>query len=199
MHIHGGGAFNTYEQYLNALDTCNFRVNDDAAQMRWARNYKKFLDQANYELIVPVMPNKHNAKYIEWKIYFEKSFPLLRDGLVLVGHSLGGIFLAKYLSENKLPVSLLQLHLVSTPMQDENEHEQLADFKVEVFPNNFHDNEISQVHIYHSKDDTVVPISESEKYHEAIPDSIFHIFEDRFHFLDEDFPELFESIRNAGK
>lgn len=196
MHIHGGGAFNSYEQYLKTLASFDFRTEP---RFSWVKRYADFLDTNNYEFIMPAMPCKENAKYLEWKIYFEKSFSLLRNDIILVGHSLGGIFLAKYLSENRLPVSIAQLHLVSAPMNDENEHEQLADFKIDIFPKNFFENEVGQVHIYHSKDDTVVSISESEKYHAAIPDSIFHIFEDRFHFLDDTFPELFEGIKNADR
>ncbi|MCD5389810.1 MAG: hypothetical protein LR005_00255, partial [Candidatus Pacebacteria bacterium] len=68
------------------------------------------------------------------------------------------------------------------------------DFKITEFPKNFLDNDIGDIHIYHSTDDTVVPISESKKYHAALPNSQFHIFNDRFHFIEETFPELFKNI-----
>lgn len=77
--------------------------------------------------------------------------------------------------------------------------EQLKDFRLSVFPGKLLDKNISEIHIYHSKDDTVVPISESEKYHSQIPGSHFHVFEDRFHFLDKTFPELFENITKSKK
>lgn len=143
------------------------------------------------------MPAKNNAKYFEWKIWFEKSFQYLKDDLILIGHSLGGIFLAKYLSENDFPVKIKQLHLVAAVYEHEDEHEQLADFKLKEFPGKLVDKEIPEIHIYHSTDDTVVPIIESEKYHQQIPGSHFHKFTDRFHFIDETFPELFENITGS--
>jgi hypothetical protein len=49
------------------------------------------------------MPNPMNARYNEWKILFKKIVLLLDDNVILIGHSLGAIFLVKYLSENKFP------------------------------------------------------------------------------------------------
>ena len=63
----------------------------------------------------PQMPNKQNADYQAWKIEFEKILPDLDKDSILIGHSLGGIFLAKYLSENKLAQKLDSLHLVAAP------------------------------------------------------------------------------------
>ena len=48
------------------------------------------------------------------------------------------------------------------------------------------------------KDDDIVPYTESEKYHKQIPGSSLHIFEDRGHFLGEEFSELFENIKKVS-
>ena len=53
-----------------------------------------------YEVLIPQMPNSQNARYSEWKILFEKIISILDDEIILIGHSLGGIFLVKYFSEN---------------------------------------------------------------------------------------------------
>jgi predicted alpha/beta-fold hydrolase len=47
------------------------------------------------------MPNKLNARYHEWKIFFEGILSKLdrEDEITLVGGSLGGCFLLKYFSE----------------------------------------------------------------------------------------------------
>ena len=97
--IHGGDTFKTYEQYLRFLK----RFDIDFERYRsgkndWKTNLREALGE-EYEVIAPVMPNKNNAKYPEWQIWFEKFIPFLNGEIILVGHSLGGTFIAKYLSE----------------------------------------------------------------------------------------------------
>ena len=194
MHIHGGSAFDTYEQYIENLKKWSYKIDSSDRLQRWSWNYYNFLNPDTYLVIQPEMPSKQNAKYLEWKIWFEKSFEFLEDGIILVGHSLGGIFLAKYLSENSFPFTITQLHLVAPVYSHENDDEQLADFRLAKFPGTLLEKEIPEIHIYHSKDDTIVPFEESEKYHKHIPNSQLHVFEGRGHFLGEEFPELFNNI-----
>jgi predicted alpha/beta hydrolase family esterase len=66
------------------------------------------------------MPDTQNSYYPAWKIWFEKYFQYLGENkLIVIGHSLGGIFLAKYLSENKFPRCIDSLHLVSPVYNNE--------------------------------------------------------------------------------
>jgi predicted alpha/beta hydrolase family esterase len=66
------------------------------------------------------MPCRENASYPAWKIWFEKIFPYLNEeNIIIVAHSLGGIFISKYLSENAFPKHLAQLHLVAPVLDDE--------------------------------------------------------------------------------
>ncbi len=142
------------------------------------------------------MPCKQNAHYSEWKIWFERHIEFMRDGIVLVGHSLGGNFLAKYLAEEDFNLTIKQFHLVA-PSHSAFEDDFKLDFNN--FPGKLLEKNIPEIHIYHSKDDKVVPIAESEKYHKQIPSSHFHVFEDRGHFLHETFPELFENIQKLNQ
>src|SRR5688572_30779020 len=93
--IHGGDAFPSYKEYLDFLLNFPIELKD-----LFRKNWKSFLAEKlgpDYEAIAPQMPNKNNAKYAEWKIWLKKILPLLEDEVVLIGHSLGGVFLAKYL------------------------------------------------------------------------------------------------------
>ena len=47
-----------------------------------------------YDVLLPRMPNKNNAKYLEWKIWFERMIPFLNKEIILVGYSLGASFIA---------------------------------------------------------------------------------------------------------
>src|SRR4051812_10882369 len=100
--IHGGDTFGTYEEYIAFLKDFAIDSLEYFMKMGWKDTLQESLGGA-YQVILPKMPNKINAKYVEWKVWFEKLLPLLNNEIILIGHSLGGTFLAKYLSENKLP------------------------------------------------------------------------------------------------
>ncbi|HRZ30232.1 MAG TPA: hypothetical protein P5274_00975 [Candidatus Paceibacterota bacterium] len=100
--IHGGDTFETQEEYLNYLKSYRIENLNYFRKKSWKGSLQERLDD-NFDVITPQMPCKLNAKYEEWKIWFNKLLPLLNNKVVLIGHSLGGIFLAKYLSDNGFP------------------------------------------------------------------------------------------------
>ena len=189
--IHGGTTFDTYEEYWKYLESCELTL-EKINKKDWKDNLAKNLP--NFEVIFPKMPNSKNARYPEWKLWFEKTFHLLSDEVVLVGHSLGGIFLAKYLSENTFPKIISQLHLVAAPYDTEVIKDSLADFAL----NNSVEKVLKKtkdVFLYQSKDDTAVAYEDVLKYKSDLPESELIEFENRGHFTQEDFPELIERIK----
>lgn len=180
--IHGGDTFDTYEEFLDDLknkkiDLERFRT------MGWKSTLGKRLG-SEFAVYTPGMPNKENAKYDEWEIRFETILPFLKDGAILIGHSLGGIFLAKYLSENTIPIKVSAVFLIAAPFHA------VGDF---VLPHLLRIPGI--VAIYHSTDDAVVPFTDATKYAAALPSAELHTFENRGHFNDETFQELEDGIR----
>src|SRR3990167_84565 len=148
--IHGGDTFETYEKYLDFL--CNYEI--DSLDYFKHKGWKSILQEKlgdDFEVIRPQMPNKINAKYLEWRIWFEKLVPLLNPEVILIGHSLGGIFLAKYLSENNFPKKIRGVFLVGAGSE--------GDF---VAPKSFKqlEKQGGKIFLYHSKDDRIVPFSE---------------------------------------
>ena len=190
--IHGGTTFDTYEEYMGYLKSCTLTL-----EKINAKNWKEFLFSKipQFEVIYPKMPNAKNARYEEWKIWFEKTFPLLSDEVVLVGHSLGGIFLAKYLTENTFPKKILSLHLVAAPYDTEVIKDSLADFALQKTVEDL-SNATNKIFFYQSKDDGEVAFADVEKYMRDVPSAILRVFEDRGHFLQEEFPELVEDIES---
>lgn len=148
-----------------------------------------------FEVIYPKMPNPKNARYEEWKIWFEKLFPLLRNGVILVGHSLGGIFLAKYLSENKFSFSIGSIHLVAAPYDDKDCDEPLVDFSLSGGVGRLAEL-TNKIFLYHSRDDKAVPFVDLSKYEKDLPSAQAVVFEDRGHFNQEQFPELVINLRD---
>ena len=140
------------------------------------------------------MPNYANARYLEWKIWFEKLIPFLEDEVTLVGHSLGGIFLVKYLSENSFPKRVRAIFLVASPYDTEGTDDSLVDFTLLRAPGNLTE-QSGKIFLYHSEDDPIVPFSNLRKYEKELPSAKVRILKDRGHFLQEEFPELVEDIK----
>jgi len=193
--IHGGETFDTYEEYFSFLENLEF----DFERIRLKeKSWKKTLGEKlgeEFEVILPEMPNPLNAKYVEWKIMFDKLAPFLNDNVVLIGHSLGGAFLAKYLSENIFPKKIIATFLVSAPFGDKDLEPSLGDFvfngalaKVQ--------GQGGKIFLCQSKDDLCVPFSDLEKYKQELPKAEAIVFEDRGHFNQPEFPELAEKIKS---
>lgn len=190
--IHGGDTFETHEEYLNFLR--GFEIDIERYKLNKS-DWKPWLRQKlaeKYEVILPIMPNKSNAQFEEWKLWFEKLIPFLNDKVILIGHSLGGIFLAKYLAENRFPKKIKAVFLVGAIYDKDGEGYPVLSFSLPSTLNLHTD----KVYLYHSKDDSVVPFSALGQYKTALPDAQTRIFEDRGHFNQEEFPELVQDILN---
>ncbi|MBI4121210.1 MAG: alpha/beta hydrolase [Parcubacteria group bacterium] len=193
VFIHGGDAFASYEKYLEALRNVEYTPSVQG-EKRWKHTLAERLGP-DFEVLAPAMPCKDNAKYTEWKIWFEKVLPYVHDGVVLIGHSLGGLFLAKYLSENEFPKEVRATFLVGAVFDEDSETHSVGDFDLPASLEHFAKHG-GDIFLYHSEDDPVVPVSAVEKYGKALPDAEEHIFADRGHFLQGEFPELVERIKN---
>jgi predicted alpha/beta hydrolase family esterase len=189
--IHGGDAFATHEEYLQFLK--DFKIDDPnlAKGKGWKNTLQEALG-AGYQVILPRMPNPTNAKYEEWKIWFEKYTPYLNDGVLLIGHSLGGSFLAKYLGENTFPKEIAATFLVAAPYGTDMEGmtpEFAAPSSLEGFAK-----QGGQIFLYQSSDDLIVPFAELAKYQAVLPQAIARTFTDRQHFNQDSFPEIVADI-----
>ncbi len=192
--IHGGMAFDSHKAYIL------FLKNSPVDPKRWLphRGWKDDIDLKlgkRFEVFTPQMPTKINAKYTEWKITFEKMIPFLIDDVILIGHSLGGVFLAKYLAQHTLPKKIKALILIAVPFDTEDIHEEsLGDF---ILPSSLKKitEQIENIYLIHSKDDKVVPFKQVNKYKKTLPGSKTIVFTDRNHFNQETFPELVKLIK----
>ena len=189
--IHGGDAYETYGEYLDGLKSKELKI-EMLQFVGWKDNLAKDLGK-DFDVLLPKMPNAQNAKYNEWKIWFEKITPLLSDNIILIGHSLGGIFLAKYLAENKFPKKIKALFILAAPYHSMNEP--LADFNIESGLGNV-SKQAEKIFLYHSKDDLVVPFESLENYQKEFPNAEIRIFEDKGHFHVLGLPELIEDIKS---
>lgn len=195
--IHGGKTFDSYEEYIDSLKTREVDIESFKIKKDWKDNLQNSLGDY-FEVIQPRMPNGNNAQYIEWKIWFERLAQFLNDEVIFVGHSLGGIFLAKYLSENDFSKKIKATFLVATPFDVTDMNETLGKFKLPPSLEKFK-NQGGRIYLVNSKDDEVVPFSNCMSYQKVLPNSRAMIFEGRQHFNQEDFPEIVAEIKNIGE
>ncbi len=184
IFIHGGDAIRDPEKLYQLLKSRSF--NPYEQKKKWRDGLIEHIE-GDFECHTLSMPNAFWADYEAWKIWFEKMLPYMRDGIILVGHSLGGGFLLRYLGEHTLPVRVAQLHLLAPVVLD---LEDCDGFLIDVDTWSGFKTAIDAVHVWHSTDDTLVPITHSEKLVELCPTAILHRFTNYGHFLMESFPEL---------
>ena len=189
--IHGGNAFETYEEYLEDLKTTELTV-ERLLSKGWKANLAQELGDAFF-VLAPKMPNAQNARFLEWKIWVEKLIPLLEEDVIFVGHSLGGIFLVKYLAENAYPKKIKATFLVAAPYNTPTRHS-LVDFTIITHLDSFA-KQAGEIYLYHSKDDMVVPFENVKRYGKDLPNAHVAVFEERGHFNEESFPELVEEVK----
>jgi predicted alpha/beta hydrolase family esterase len=128
---------------------------------------------------------------------FEKIFSYLKDEVIFVGHSLGWTFLAKYFNEektDKLLEKIQKIILVAPAFKDSN-NEVLWTFNFDKNLENLKKIQEKLV-IFGSKDDFVIPFDDIEDFQKRLKNAEFKIFENKGHFLQEDFRELVEYLKN---
>jgi predicted alpha/beta hydrolase family esterase len=195
--VHGGTSFKKYGDFIRFLKIEELTIAKLKPRKGWKLSLESRLGGA-YEVLQPRMPNPNNAKYEEWKLWFEKLSPLLRNGVILVGHSLGGLFLAKYLSENKFPKKIAGLVLIAAPFSRADENVRPSDF-AKLFSLEKINSQTRKIILFHSKDDPLVPVKEVERYKAALPSAKALIFSRKGHFGQEQFPELTREIKKLKR
>jgi predicted alpha/beta hydrolase family esterase len=175
--IHGSG------------DEPEFLSNDypSASNSHWIPWLQKQLLVAGYLTQTPEMPRVFLPNYADWKQTFEL-FPIDEDS-ILVGHSCGGGFLLRWLSEN--PTKIKRLVLVA-PWLDPEHRKDRAFFDFQIRPSLASDTDL---HIVASDNDMTSIMTSVATIREKLPDAKYHLFPGYGHFCLSDmktikFPEL---------
>jgi predicted alpha/beta hydrolase family esterase len=189
--IPGGNAFRKYEDYLKDLENTKLSLSF-FDKKDWKTGLGATLGDS-YQVIIPQMPNRFNARYKEWKIWFDKIADLLEDDVVLIGSSLGGIFLAKYLAENTFTKKLKAVFLIAAPYNTDPDGD-LCDFVTSEDLSNI-GKQTKHIFVYQSKNDEIVPFEDCHKYMKLLPEATLRVFESYGHFKLVEFPEIIEDIQ----
>ena len=177
--IHGGTTFPSTREYIHFLKSSSLELKKLRLRKDWKDSLQDKLGES-FDVLHPRMPNATNAFYEEWKIYFDKIISLLDDGTVFVGHSLGALFLIKYLSENFVSKKIDSLFLVAAPFDSGGSEETLGSFA------------------WTTKMNGLKKQVNAKLYKEILPLASVKTFEDRGHFNQEEFPELVQDIKDLN-
>jgi len=191
--LHGGKTYDSHDDYLEYLNSVEIGFEKIRFQKNWKYDLADELG-SDFDVLTPTMPNAASAHYNEWKIWLEKILKLCDENIILIGHSLGGIFLVKYLAENTAAKKIKATIIVAAPYDAEGCDQSLGDFILPPSLDNL-SKQGGKIYLFLSKDDPQVPFVELDKYKKALPEAQALVFDDRGHFLIEKFPELVNLIK----
>ena len=191
--IHGGMTFKNRKDYIHYIKT---RDVSTKKKVRWSDDYLDNELGKDFQVIKPRMPLVDNAKYEDWEIQFKRYIPLLKDRIVLVGVSLGGIFLAKYLSEHKFPKKIISVFLIGAPYDNSCKGEDLVGgFKLK-FDLSLLEKNTKNLYLMFSKNYDVIPLSHARKYKNKLKKAKIIIYKNKNgHFKVSKFRELVRLIK----
>ncbi|RME78074.1 hypothetical protein D6774_02355 [Candidatus Woesearchaeota archaeon] len=193
LFVHGGTTFKSREEFLDYLRNKPLQI---TPRKKWSAEYLTQALGEDFDIIRPSMPLKENAQYEDWKIWFERYLELCSDELILIGNSLGGIFLAKFLSENQLNKKIRSTYLICPPFDNDLDGEDLVGGFELGDDLSLLEEQGGKLTLLFSKDDPCVPPRHAHKYREKLPRARIIVYESKNgHFQVEEFPELVEMIR----
>jgi uncharacterized protein len=146
-----------------------------------------------FQIHAPVIEDPDAPTYEMWKMMLDRELCSLNGDVLLIGHSLGGSVLVKYLSERKCQFLTAGLFLVAAPWWgsggwDANEFSLKTDRQKHFLKQNV-------IHIYHCTDDSVVPLLHAKLYKKMFPGAFLHELTGSDHVFAEGLPLLVEHIR----
>ena len=159
-----------------------------SSNFQWIPWLQKQLLIKDIPTATPEMPHAYAPNYSVWKKEFER-FDVTPES-ILVGHSCGGGFLVRWLSENK-NIKVGKLILVAPWLNIE--HEMDNDFfQFQIDPALV--SRAQGITIFNSDNDDEDIQSSVTKLRETIKDINYIELKNRGHFLTADFPELLEEV-----
>jgi predicted alpha/beta hydrolase family esterase len=187
----------TEDAYLEALRTKEVDLERLRPRISWLSTLDTALGKG-FDVFTPRMPSGDNAQYSQWESWFSRIMVALDRPLILVGHSLGAMFLVKYLSEQEKVHDIQGLLLVAGRYDDPECTDPHTSFTLRGDVSTL-TKKADRVVFFHSTDDPVVPYESFERFRAIVPDADFLAFEGRGHFLDSTFPELISVIKEVSQ
>jgi len=160
----------------------------------WDNKLVASLEQAlgaGYTIHYPRMPDEADPHAQVWKKAIGRELSKLSDGVVVVGHSIGGAIVLDYLAEHD-ERRIAGLFLIATPFigdggwpSDELRRTSETIAQLPDVP----------IYFYQGSDDETVPIGHIEMFAKAVPHAKIRKLEHRNHQLNDDLSEVAQDVR----
>lgn len=139
----------------------------------------------------PRMPNEDDPDYALWRPVLEKELARLREGAILVGHSVGAVILVRLLMEHVAIRKPGGIFFIATPFLGDGGWPADTKFPTDLgtyFPQDV------PIHFYHGLDDEIVPSSHAALFARAVPQAHVHYLSRHDHQLNNDLSEVAVAI-----
>jgi len=150
---------------------------------------------AEYDVRYPQMPDESNPDQQTWRVKIASELEKLDGRVILVGHSVGGSTLLKYLSEENVEKPIAGLFLLAAPSRDE------ADWNFEdlKLPSDLAAklSWIPQIFLYHNRDDEVAPFKHLALHAARLPGAVVREGETGGHQFGNDLADVARDIRDV--
>ncbi|MCB8944000.1 MAG: alpha/beta fold hydrolase [Ardenticatenaceae bacterium] len=154
---------------------------------------------AEYQVLYPQMPNEGDPDYELWKGQIKKELAALDDKAMIIGHSLGGSFLLKYLAEEQIEKRIAGLFLMAAPYWG-GDGWQYEGYEQITLPESFASKlpQGAPIFLYHSRDDEIVPFAHLALYAEKLPQATIREFDGHGHQFNNDLSEVAADMLNLS-
>lgn len=152
---------------------------------------------AGWEVQYPQMPDEENCPYPGWQAEIDVRLASITGPVALVGHSIGGSVLLKYLCDRPSPPSLIGLFVVAAPCWGADpswrweEMTLPADAAARLAGD-------WPLFLYHSRDDEVVPFPHLALYAARLPRATLREHDGRGHQFGEELADVAADIVRAA-
>ena len=192
--VHGGNAGFREDDGVAHREMVKNSYSIDRGAPTFGEVLDRYIDVGRFDVLSYIFPNPNDAHYQEWARFLEQvatsALSTEYKRIILIGHSLGTVTLQKYLAEHNgklIGKKVDQLHLIGSCIEE-------AQFHVSSEWGVISDN-IEQIFVYHSEDDSVCPFAWGQEYHQKLTGSVFHTYTDLGHFEVSRIPELENHIQ----
>ncbi len=165
-------------------------------ERHWKPWLKKELEKRNIKVSNELYPTNWKPSYEEWKKVFERN--KIDENTILIGHSSGGAFLVRWLSEAKKKIK--KLILVSPGKAGKQRRDYLSNLYGDKAIKNIGQYVNEGIFLFTSNDDIPQHIQGAEEYKTELPARVVEL-KNHGHFTlgdmgTEEFPELLNAILN---